>query len=131
MTPKRLLFQKKLGSSSNFFNNYNVKNAGTLSTSLFCKIVVALKRAVGDFGLASEAVQRAPLSFQGIHHVHSSDGFPLGMLAVGHSISDDIFQEDLENTSRFLVDEARDSFDTSSACQATNGWFSDTLDVIT
>ena len=66
-------------------------------------------------GLASEAIQRAPLSLQGIHHVHRSDGFPLGVLAVCDRISDDVLQEDLEDATSFFVDETGDSLDSSSS----------------
>ena len=71
---------------------------------LFLSKLVALKRTdfclvCGFAGcLASEAVQSASLPLQGIDHIHSGDGLPLGVLSVGDSVADDILQEDLENT---------------------------------
>ena len=80
--------------------------------------------------LAPEAVQSASLSLQSVHHVHSCDGFPLGVLAVGHCISDDVLKEDFQNAARFLVDQPGDSLDTPSSSQATDCRFSDALDVV-
>ena len=95
---------------------------------------MALNRAVGvelgAGGLASEAVQRAPLSLQGIHHVHGGDGFPLGVLAVGDRIADDVLQEDLEDSASLFVDETGDALHSSAAGQPTDGGLGDALDVV-
>ena len=97
--------------------------------------MVALNRAVGleigAGGLASKAVQGAPLSLQGVHHVHSRDGFSLGMLTVRDCIADDVLQEDLKDSAGFFIDETRDALDSSAAGQPTNGRLSDALDVVT
>ena len=53
------------------------------------------------------------------------------MLGIGDSITDDVFKENLENTTSLLVDEARDTLDTATASQTTYGWLSDALDVVT
>ena len=53
------------------------------------------------------------------------------MLCVCDGISDDIFQEDLQYASGFLVDETADSLHTTSASKTTDSWFGDTLDVVT
>ena len=63
--------------------------------TFFREYLVALKRAVvlvrrGLLRLAAEAVQGAALPLQCVHHVHGSDSLPLGMLAVGNCITDDI-----------------------------------------
>ena len=81
--------------------------------------------------LTSETVQGTSLSLQSIDDVHGGDGLPLGMLGVGDCITDDVLKEDLEDTTGLFVDEARDTFDTTSACQSANGGLGDTLDVIT
>ena len=39
-------------------------------------------------------------------------------------------EEDLEDGSRLLVDEARDTLDTSSSCETADSGFGDTLDVV-
>ena len=53
------------------------------------------------------------------------------MLGVGDGVPDDVLEEDLENTTRFLVDKAGDTLDTTSAGETTDGGLGDTLDVIT
>jgi hypothetical protein len=71
------------------------------------------------------------LTLESIDNVHGSDGLPLGMFGVGDGVADDILKEDLENTSSLFIDEARDTFDTTSASQTANSGFGNTLDVIT
>jgi len=71
------------------------------------------------------------LSFEGVDNVHGSHGLPFGVFSVGHGISDDIFQEDLEDSAGFLVDETRDTLDSSTAGKTTDGGFRDSLDVVT
>ena len=63
--------------------------------------------------LSTETVEGPALSLERVHHVHGSDGLPLGMLRVGDSIADDILQEDLENAPGLLVDESRNALDSS------------------
>ena len=100
----------------------------------------ALKRAIervkccvrrGRGCLTTKSVQGAALALQSIHHIHGGDSFPLGMLGVGDSITDDILQENLENATCLFVDQARDTLDTTTTCQTTDGRLGDALDVVT
>ena len=100
--------------------------------------MVALKRAgcfvlnlLGCECLTSESVQGASLPLESIDNVHGSDGLPLGVFSVGDSVPDDVLEEHLEDTTGLLVDEARDTLDTSTTCQTADGGLGDTLDVIT
>ena len=81
--------------------------------------------------LTAESVQSAALALQSVDDIHSSDSLPLGMLGVGDSITDDIFQENLEYTTGLLVDQAGDTLDTTTTCKTTDSRLGDTLDVIT
>ena len=81
--------------------------------------------------LTAEAVQGTSLAFQGVHDVHGGDGLPLGVLGVGDGITDDVLEEHLEDTTGLLVDEARDTLDTTTASQTADGGLGDTLDIIT
>ena len=81
--------------------------------------------------LTSESVESAALPLQGIDNIHGSDSLPLGMFSVGDSITDDVLKEDLEDSTGLLIDEARDTLDTSTAGQPADGRLGDTLDVIT
>jgi hypothetical protein len=99
---------------------------------------VVFKKTVSMFALlllwlvslTSESVKGASLTFQGIDDVHGCDGLALGVFGVGDSVTDDIFQEDLQDTSGFLIDEARDTLDTTTAGQTTDCGLGDSLDVI-
>ena len=81
--------------------------------------------------LTAEAVQSAALTLEGIDDVHGSDGLPLGVFGVGDGIPDDVLKEYLEDTTGLLVDESRDTLDTSTTCETADGGLGDTLDVIT
>ena len=81
--------------------------------------------------LAAKAVQSAALTLQGIDDVHGSDCLPFCVFGVGDGIPDDVLEEHLEDTTGLLVDEARDTLDTSTTCQTADGGLGDTLDVIT
>jgi len=98
--------------------------------------VVALKRAGWVFGLkgvgclTAESVEGTSLPLEGIDNVHSGDGLPLGVFGVGDGIPDDVLKEDLEDSTSLLVDESRDTFDSTTTRQTPDGGLSDALDVI-
>jgi len=80
--------------------------------------------------LTSESVQGASLSLESVDHIHGSDSLPLGVFSVGDSVSDHVLQEHLENSTSLLVDEARDTLDSSTTSQPPDGGLGDALDVI-
>ena len=82
-------------------------------------------------GLTAKAVQGASLPLQGIDDVHGSDSLALGVFGVGDGIADDVLKEYLEDATGLLVDESRDTLDSTTTCQTTDGGLGDTLDVIT
>ena len=81
--------------------------------------------------LTAESVQGAALPLQSVDHIHGGDSLPLGVFGVGDGIPDDVLKEDLEDTTGLLIDEARDTLDTSSASQPADGGLGDALDVVT
>ena len=81
--------------------------------------------------LTSESIEGTSLPLEGIDDIHSGDSLPLGMFSVGDGITDDIFKENLEDTTGLLVDQARDTLDTTTTRQTANSGLGDTLDVIT
>ena len=81
--------------------------------------------------LTSESVEGTSLPLEGIDNIHSGDSLPLGMFSVGDGITDDIFKENLEDTTGLLVDQARDTLDTTTTRQTADGGLGDTLDIIT
>ena len=81
--------------------------------------------------LAAEAVEGAALTLEGVDDVHGGDGLSLGVLAVGDGVTDDVLEEHFENSTGFLVDESRNTLDSSSSGETANSWLRDSLDVIT
>ena len=81
--------------------------------------------------LTSESVEGTSLPLEGIDDIHSGDSLPLGVFSVGDGITDDVLKEDLEDTTGLLVDQARDTLDTSTSRQTADGGLGDTLNVIT
>ena len=80
--------------------------------------------------LTSESVQGTSLPLEGIDNVHGGDGLPLGVFSVGDRVPDDILKEDLEDSTRLLVDESRDTLDSTTTRQTPDGGLGDALDVI-
>ena len=80
--------------------------------------------------LATKAIQGATLPLESVDDVHGGDSLPLGVLSVGDSISDDVLQEDLENSTSLLIDKSRDPLDSSTAGQSPDGRLGDALDVV-
>ena len=80
--------------------------------------------------LTSESVQGASLPLEGIDNIHSGDGLPLGVFGVGDGIPDDVLKEDLEDSTGLLIDESRDTLDSSTASQPSDGGLGDALDVV-
>ena len=80
--------------------------------------------------LTSESVEGTSLPLEGIDHIHSGDSLPLGVLSVGDSIPDHVLQEHLEDTTGLLVDESRDTLDSSTSRQTPDCGLGDALDVI-
>ena len=80
--------------------------------------------------LSTESIEGASLPLECVDHIHGGDGLPLGMFSVGDSVPDHILQEHLENSSGLLVDEARDTLDSSPPRQTADCRLGDSLDVI-
>ena len=81
--------------------------------------------------LTSKSIEGTSLSLEGIDDIHSGDSLPLGVFGVGDGVTDDVLKEDLEDTTGLLVDQARDTLDTTTTRQTANSGLGDTLDVIT
>jgi len=80
--------------------------------------------------LSTETVQGATAALQCVDDVEGSDGFAFSVFSVGNRITDNVLQEDLQYATSLLVDEARDTFDTTTTSETTDSGFGDTLDVV-
>ena len=77
--------------------------------------------------LAAEAVEGAALPLEGVDHVHGGDGLPLGVLGVGDGVADHVLEEDFEDASGLLVDEAGDPLDAAPPGEVPDGVLGDAL----
>ncbi len=93
--------------------------------------VLWLVRRASRSCLTAESVEGAALPLEGIDDIHSGDSLPLGVFGVGDGVTDDVLKEDLEDTTGLLVDQARDTLDTTAASQTADGGLGDALDVVT
>ena len=75
--------------------------------------------------LAAKAVEGAALALEGVDDVKGCHSLPAGVLSVCDSITDDILQKHLENTTSLLVDEATDALHASTASQTPDGGLGD------
>ncbi len=78
----------------------------------------------------AEAVEGAALPLEGVDDVEGSDGLAAGVLSVGDGVTDDVLEEDLEDTAGLLVDQAGDTLDTTTASEAADGGLLQTQEII-
>ena len=101
-----------------------------------------------DRPLSTKAVERAPRTLQRVHHIEGRHRFPLSVLRVRHAVPDNlvihrhqppcspsgperktdthVLEEDLQDTTRLLVDEAGDTLHTTTTGETADGRLRDT-----
>ena len=77
--------------------------------------------------LTTETVEGSALSLKGINNVKSSNSLSLGVLSVSCGVSDDVFEEALQNSSGIVVDVSGNTFNTTSSGKSSNSWLGDTF----
>ncbi|KAG4948179.1 hypothetical protein JHK82_041359 [Glycine max] len=80
--------------------------------------------------LTTKSVEGPSLPLKRINNVHSRNGLPPSVLRVSNGVTDDILQEDLENTASLLVDQTADTLHATPASQTTNRWLRNSLNVV-
>ena len=83
-----------------------------------------------SLNLSAESVQGASLALERVDDVHRRDGLPARVLRVGDGITDDVLEENLEDSAGLLVDEAGDALDTATTGEAADRGLGDALDVV-
>ncbi|KAK8945693.1 hypothetical protein KSP40_PGU013925 [Platanthera guangdongensis] len=81
--------------------------------------------------LTTKSIESASLALQSIDDIHGSDCFPASVLRVGHGVANDVLEEDLENATGLLVDQAADALHAATASQAAYSRLRDALNVVT
>lgn len=80
--------------------------------------------------LSTESVNGLSLSLESVDDIERSDSLALGVFGIRHGISNDTFQERLENSSRLLVNQSGDTLDSSSSSQTSDCRLRDSLNVV-
>ena len=75
-------------------------------------------------------VKRAALAFECINHIKRRDRLALCMLCVCDRVPDDALKKQLENATRFIVNQAGNTLHTTTTCKTTDRRLGDTLDVV-
>ena len=88
-----------------------------------------LMNRLRDQRLSAETVEGAALALEGVDDVERSDSLALGVLGVSDRVADDVLEEDLEDTTGLLVDQARDTLDTTTASETANSGLGNTPDL--
>jgi hypothetical protein len=78
----------------------------------------------------SKTVEGLSLALEGIYDIHGCDSLMTRMLSVGHTVTDDILEEDLKHTAGLLIDETGDMLHTTTMSSTVDGGLGDALDVI-
>jgi len=81
--------------------------------------------------LTTEAVEGSALSLESVDDVKGGDSLSLCVFGICDCITDDRFEEGLEDTTGLFVDHGRDTLDTTTTGETTDSWLGDTLDVVT
>ena len=81
--------------------------------------------------LTSETVKGLALALEGVDDVHGRHSLAAGVLGVGDRVTDDVLEENLEDTTGLFVDETRDALDTTTTGETTDSGLGDSLDVVT
>ena len=76
-----------------------------------------------------ESVDGTSLTLEGVDHIEGGHRLPPRVLGVGHGVFDHILQKSLDHRSGFLIDLARDSFDSAPPRQSADGRLGDPGDV--
>ena len=80
--------------------------------------------------LTAETVQGAALTLQRVYNIKGSHGLPASVLRICDSIADDVLQENLQHRTSLFINQARDTFHTTTTSETSNGRLRNTLDVI-
>ncbi|KAK9282805.1 hypothetical protein L1049_011027 [Liquidambar formosana] len=90
---------------------------------VFCNFLEGREEASKTFRIAetltAEPVQSPSLPLESIDDVHGRHGLAASMLGVGHGVSDHVLEEDLEDSTGFLVDQTADTLHASSTGQTS------------
>ena len=68
------------------------------------------------------------MSLESIDDIEGGDGLSLGVFGVGDGVSDDTLEEAVQDSSGLVIDERRDSLDTTASGESADGRLGDAHD---
>ena len=77
--------------------------------------------------LTTESVEGAALTLESVDNIERGNSLSLGVLGVGDRVANHRLEERLEDSTGLLVDQARDTLDTTTTSQSTNSGLSDSF----
>jgi hypothetical protein len=81
--------------------------------------------------LTSETVKGLALTLESVDNIHSGDSLTTSVLGVGDRVTDNVLEENLEDSTSLFVDETGDTLDTTTTCETTDSRLGDSLDIVT
>lgn len=81
--------------------------------------------------LNTETVKSTAVTLEGVDNVEGSDGLTLGVVSVLSSITNDVHEELTKDVTNAVVDQERDTLDTTTTGETTNSGLGNTLKVVT
>ena len=77
---------------------------------------------------AAEAVEGSALSLESVDNIDGGDRLALGVFGVGDGITDDVLEESSQDETGLVVDERRDSLDTTASGESADSRLGDAHD---
>ena len=77
---------------------------------------------------AAEAVESSALSLESVDDIDGGDRLSLGVFGVGDGVTDDVLEESSQDEAGLVVDERRDSLDTTASGESADGRLGDAHD---
>jgi hypothetical protein len=80
--------------------------------------------------LTSETVEGLALTLEGVDNIHGGNSLTTGVLRVGNRVTNDVLEEDLQDSTSLFVDETGDTLDTTTTGKTADSRLGDSLDVV-
>ncbi|KAK9059784.1 hypothetical protein SSX86_020488 [Deinandra increscens subsp. villosa] len=80
--------------------------------------------------LTSKSIQSSSLPLQSINNIHGRHRLPPSVLSVGHSVTNNILQKDLQDATCLFIDQPADPLHSASPRQPPDRRLRDSLNVI-
>ena len=80
--------------------------------------------------LTSETVKGLSLTLECVDNVHCYNSLTTGVLSVGNRVTDNVLEEDLQDSTSLFVDETGDTLDTTTTGKTADSRLGDSLDVV-